>query len=168
LVGILLQQATPAQRLLLHCWRAEATAAGDLVAAHPGLVANLRPEDQALVADAAWAHRLEAVRLMLELGFPVEAAGIHDSTALDRAALRGYLDLVQLMLSRGASLEARNEFGGAPLGACIWGSENFRDPEGDYPACVEALLNAGAPLPETAGGNPEVGALLRQRGASAG
>ena len=42
------------------------------------------------------------------------------------------------------ALDERNDFGGTPLQACVWGSAHFRDPKGDYPACTERLIAAGA------------------------
>ena len=92
--------------------------------------------------------------------------GTHASTPLDRSAIRGYLDLVNLLAERGASLSVVNEFGGAPLPACVWGSTNFRDPDGDYPACVERLIEAGAPVPAAAGGSEAVQEVLRRHGAA--
>lgn len=165
LLDYLLAHATPEQRLLLYCEQADGDAARALLAEHPDLVRNLRPEEASLIADAAWRRRTDAVALMLELGFGVDTRGIHDSTPLDRAAIRGYLDAIDLLLRHGASLEARNEFGGTPLRACMWGSVHFRDPEGDYPASVERLLAAGAPVPEQAGGSEAVAEVLRRHGA---
>jgi len=49
--------------------------AGDVVALSPGLIDELDDEDQALLAKCCWETNLnrEAVRLMLDLGFPIDA-----------------------------------------------------------------------------------------------
>lgn len=164
LVRHLLMSASPRERLLLACSRADEAAARKVLAEYPDLLDALRPEDRALISDAAWENQIDAVRLMLDLGWDVDARGVHASTPLDRAATRGFHALVELLLARGASLDVKNEFGGTPLGACVWGSLHFRDSRGDYAACVESLLRAGAPVPARAGGSPEVAALLRKAG----
>ena len=72
---------------------------------------------------------------------------------------------MKLLLSRGASVTTKNAYGGPPLGACAWGSLNFRDPRGDYVATAEALIGGGAKVPETAGGSEDVAAVMRRHGA---
>ena len=52
-------------------------------------------------------------------------------------------DTVRVFLSRGASLEARNAYGGTSLGGALWGALNTPE-KGDYVAVVDALLAAGA------------------------
>ena len=128
----------------------------------PGIAKTLTKEEASAMADAAWVHQFDAVRIMLEAGFPVDSAGIHNSTPLDRASIRGDIRIVELLLKYGPSLSVVNEFGGTPLSACIWGSTNFRDREGDYPAVVERLIAAGAPMPEKVSGSPEVAKVLRK------
>jgi hypothetical protein len=103
---------------------------------------------------------------MLDAGFPVDETGGGDGTPLDRAAIRGDVEIVKLLLSRGASVTTKNVYGGTPVQACAWGSLNFRDRQGDYPATAEALLTAGSPVPPTAGGSEPVAAVMRRYGAS--
>jgi ankyrin repeat protein len=159
---LLLERCTPAERLLAACFAVDRPAADRLLAEHPGLVKSMGPGELRTIADAAWAHRTETVRLMLDLGFDIDARGDHESTALNRAAVRGFDDLIGLLLARGASMEAKNEFGGKPFGACIWGAENFRDPNGDYGRSVELLLAAAVPVGEVplASANKPVNAVL--------
>ena len=76
---------------------------------------------------------------MLEVGFPVDARGDDNGTPLDRAAVRGYADIVEMLLAHSPSLEVTNDFGGTPLGGAVWGAGNFRDPQGDYPKTVDLL-----------------------------
>jgi uncharacterized protein len=58
---------------------------------------------------------LEAVKLALDLGSDVNAANQAGDTALHGAAAKGYDAIVQLLVSKGASLEARNKRGRTPL-----------------------------------------------------
>jgi ankyrin repeat protein len=165
LVDFLVKRLTDKDRLLFACACGDRTVAEDLVKRKPKLIASLTPDDQGILADAAWNNKIDAVRLMLDLGFDINVSSVHNSTPLDRAALRGFAGIVRLLLERGASRDVRNEFGGTPFRACLWGSENWHDGLGDYPACIEAFLDAGEPVPEKASGSPAVAALLRERGA---
>jgi ankyrin repeat protein len=167
LMELLLEHSSPSGRLLLACVQADEATVREILARHPGAIGSLPPEDMRLISDAAWENKLDAVRVMLDAGFHVDARGIHDSTPLDRAAIRGFVEMVRLLLRHNASLDVRNEFGGTPLSACIWGSVHFRDPRGDYPAAVESLLAAGAPVPKEAGGSEAVADVLRRYGAAA-
>ena len=138
--------SSPEEQLLAACLKADEPTVLAMLVKNPDVVRLLPPEQMRLIADAAWNHKTEAVRLMLQIGFDIEARGSDDSTALNRAAVRGFADLIELLLAHGASLEAKNAYGGRPLGACLWGAENFRDPNGDYVASVEKLIAADAPL----------------------
>ena len=161
---LLLAQGSMVDRLLAACLAADEQRVREVLAQHPDIVRSLDPEHMRLIADAAWAHKTDAVRLMLKIGFDVDARGDHESTALNRAAVRGFADLIELLLEHGASLEAKNEFGGKPLGACLWGAENFRDPNGDYASSVEKLLAADAPLSDVRfpNQNKQVNAILKR------
>jgi hypothetical protein len=53
------------------------------------------------------------------------------------------LETVRLFLTRGASLELRNRFGGTSLGAALWGAANHPH-DADYVPVLAALLAAGA------------------------
>ena len=79
---------------------------------------------------------------------------------------RGYVDVVRFLCPRGASLTHHHNYGGNALGTCLWGSLNFVDKSGDYPATAEALIDAGAKVPEKAFSSDAVQAILRQHGAA--
>jgi ankyrin repeat protein len=165
LYAFLLKHCSIKERFLHACAIADEAAVAKILAKEPQIASTLSAEEAAALPDAAWVHKFDAVRVMLNAGFDVEARGIHQSTALDRASIRGDARIVDLLLNHGASLTAVNEFGGTPLSACIWGSTNFCDKQGDYPATVERLIKAGAPLPAKASGSPEVVKRLKKLGA---
>jgi ankyrin len=60
---------------------------------------------------------LEATRLALDLGANVNAANQAGDTALHGAAAKGYDAIVQLLVSKGAGLDAKNKRGRTPLTA---------------------------------------------------
>jgi len=160
----LLEQGSPEDRLLLGCYLGDGAIIQDVLRESPGLVERLAPSDFTLLCDAAWENRLDAVRLMLDAGFNVDIRGRENATALDRAAVRGWLGLVSLLIERGAALDLVNVHGGWPLTACIWGSENWPRAAGDHAACVEALIGAGSKLPDQLFGSPEVQEVLKRHG----
>lgn len=163
-IDVLLSYASVKDQFLYACVRGDEALATRILDQHPKLMETLPAEDRQLISDEAWENNIEGVRLMLKLGFDVNTPGEHQSTPIDRAALCGFVEMVQMLIEHGASLTVKNEFGGTPLGACVWGSRHHRDEIGDYPATVEALLKAGAPfkaewLPT---GNDAIDGILQQ------
>ena len=112
-------------------------------------------------------NNTQAVLLMIEAGLPLTARGQHRGTPLHWAAWHGNLALVQALLRSNPSLEdAENDFRATPLGWATHGSEHgWHRQTGNYPAVVEALLEAGAKLPEASSGTEAVKEVLRRYGA---
>jgi ankyrin repeat protein len=162
LCEFLLPYASPAARLIYACWAEDDALIRDLLSADPNLVAKLDPVAQCAICDAAWVNRLEAVRRMIDAGFNIDHA--EDGPPLGGAACRGWVDLVRLLIERGANLETRNVFGGTPLGACAWGSVNWPQYSGGHAACAELLLAAGAQPPKALWGSEDVREVLRRYG----
>ena len=108
---------------------------------------KVEPESQAL----------ETVKTVLSLGGDVNATTVAGDTALHGAAAMGYNTVIQLLVDRGAPLNAKNKRGLTPLGALLGGGRGGR---GRGAAAVDA------------GDNPAVGpssgtiAFLRQLGAT--
>ena len=176
-VDQLLERASSAEQLIHAAWTGDRSHAQALVDGQPGLAASLAPDESRAISDAAWNNSCRGVALMLEVGFPVDARGNDRGTPLDRAAVRGYADIVEVLLEHNASLGVTNDFGGTPLGGAIWGAANFRDPEGDYVrtvdllAAVEPSVNRLGDDGQThldralAGGREDVADVLRRHGA---
>ena len=79
----------------------------------------------------------------------------------------GALEVMQLLIARGAPLELRNEYGGTVLGQTLWSAAHGGDPD-DYVPIIEALLAAGANLqPKHPPVNRRVDELLRRHGSEA-
>ncbi len=93
---------------LAACLQADRRAAEDQL--NRGLVHldQLSDADQATIHHAAETGRTAALRLMLDLGFPIEARGAQGGTPLHATAYAGSAETVRLLLDRGADLEARD------------------------------------------------------------
>jgi ankyrin repeat protein len=156
--------ATPADRLVGACLRADDAMARALATDHPELVPPRDPEDQMAVHQAAREGRTEALALMHELGFDLKVVGDQGETALHLAAWHGRLASLQSLLRAGAVVNAvESLYRATPLGWCAHGSLHCRNPTGDYGACAAALLASGASVPEGLHGSPEVEAAVRAR-----
>lgn len=140
------RRSEPATRLLVACVtgrRAEARAL-----AHE--VERLDAFDLTLLARHCWETNadVEAVRLMLDVGFPVDLPETsHGHTPLHNAAWGGFAELVELLLERGHPPDVRDpDHGATPLGWALYCClEDGRHPEGEYGRVVELLLDAGCP-----------------------
>jgi ankyrin repeat protein len=165
--------STDTDRFLAACQRADQAAVTEQLARDPGLPARLSEAQQAaaLIRAAETGH-IAALILMLDLGFGVGAhGGDNGSTALHAAAYAGSADAVQLLLNRGADVDARDEtWDSHPLVWAAIGSSERRDlnPDPDWAGAVQALLEAGANAADVTLSpdddhqpSPEVAALLR-------
>lgn len=165
MLDLMLPYSSVEQKFLLACIRADSKTVQNLLKEYQDMIHSLDSEDQSIITDAAWDHRVDAVRLMLDVGFQPDARrNDHSMTALHRAAIRGDREIVQLLVERGASIDIVNEFGGTSLNSCIWGSTNYKDPQGDYAAVAECLIAAGVRLPEQALGSEAVKSVLMRHG----
>lgn len=168
--------ATEVDLFLAACLQPDQTAADNQLRHNRVRVDRLADADRASIVHAADHGNIEAVRLMLDLGFPLDARRSEDgATALHAAAGAGSTKLVRLLIARGADLEARDtRFGSTPLRWATVGSglRLGHDPHPDYPGTIHALINAGAVTDGAwvAGKppSPEVAELLRDHGISGG
>jgi ankyrin repeat protein len=137
-------EATPMERFLAACGRADRAAAAALVAAHPSLPRSLSPADLRLMTELAQRDQVEALGTLLDCGVDIEAKGDWGGTAIHHAAWHGAVAAVELLLARGAAVESVNAYGGTVLGAALYGSTACRNAVGDHTQVVERLLEAGA------------------------
>jgi hypothetical protein len=140
--------ATTVDRFLGACVRADRAEADRHLTGHPGLLDELTDRDHRAITHAADHGDVDAVRLMLDLGFPRDATvGDDGATPLHAAAGAGAAELVAFLLGRGADLEAIDTtWGATPLCWATVGS-GFglgHVPHADWVATVELLIAAGA------------------------
>jgi hypothetical protein len=164
----LLQERSPADvKLLEACWIGNEVLALAIRREHPDIVEHLSEADRRHVAHAARKNETDVVRLMLACGWPVDARGQHQGTPLHWAAFHGNHEMAKAILSFGPPLELTDaDFHGTPLGWAVYGSEHgWHRNSGNYAATVEALLRAGAKVPDHAEGTSPVREVLRRHGA---
>lgn len=105
---------------------------------------------------AAWGLK-EAVMVMVERGWPIDArGGDWDATALNHAVLRGDAELTGFLLAHGASWREGHGYGSDVLGTLSWASIN--EPTGidapDREGCARAIVAHGLPRAERDPSNP--------------
>jgi hypothetical protein len=162
---LLMDRSPDEVKLIEACWLGDEAALQALGADRPDLVPRLPAGDQRQVAHAARNNETAVVRAMLKAGLPVDARSQHNATVLHWAAFHGNCEMVNAILPFGPPLEATDsDFNGTPLGWAIYGSENGWCKTGDYAGTVEALIQAGARLPEKLGGTEVVREVLRRHG----
>jgi hypothetical protein len=150
LFDFLYEHSDTTTRFLVNCVLARRAEAEEIAARNPGLVARLPSEHLELLARYCWETNTNhaAVRLMLDLGFPIaQPEHTHGYTALHNAAWAGDAELVDLLLSRGAPVDIRDpNYHATPLGFAIYDCLiEKRHPEGKFRQVAEALLAAGSP-----------------------
>ena len=101
---------------------------------------------------------------MLQAGLSAATRGPYGGAPLHWAAWHGNLALIQALLRASPPLDdAENDFDATPIGWATHGSEHgWHHRTGNYPAVVEALLEAGAKLPATVSGTDTVKEVLRR------
>ncbi len=149
---------TPDEAFVAACARADAVAAQRIQARHPGLPSSLPADRLRLMPDAAAWGSGEAVKVMVECGWPIDAhGGDWDATALNHAVFRGDPELTGFLLAHGASWRERHGHGGDVIGTLSWASVNkptgIGDP--DWNGCARALMVHGLPKVERDPSNPE-------------
>jgi len=166
IVALLEGHATPAQRLLAACWRAERSTAEAIVAQDPNLVATLQPEQKTLIADAAHANRTAAVLLMLDVGFDPLVRGVDQWEPVRWAAFHGNVELLRRLLAHNPPIGVQDPtYGGTPIGQCLYGSlHGWHCRTGDFATAVQLLIDTGE-KPDRAWyptGRDDVDAVLRR------
>lgn len=149
LAARLIEAAPDGMKLALACETGDTALRDAVLVAHPAIARTLDAEDRARLPAVAQENDLEAVRRMLEAGWPLDARGQHGATALHWAAWHGNLEMAQAIIERGAPLDAVDQdFSGTPAAWAIYSSvQGWHPLTGDYAGVLEALLRAGATPP---------------------
>lgn len=165
LLPVLLEHSPVELRLLALARNHDESAVWEILAAHPEVVAHLSEPTRSHLAHAARDNDTAAVRLMLHAGWPVDAKGQHQGTALHWAAFHGNLEMVETILPHRPPLDLPDaDHHAPPIGWATFGSEHgWHRETGDYAGVVQALLRVGAKLPPQPAGTAAVQAVLRRR-----
>lgn len=142
------------------------------LAADPNMLEHSTHEDHAVLVQLTAEGRLDAVALLVSLGFDLGREGAWGGTALHWAAWHGRVAMVEQLLNLGAPLEVRDRtYGSSPLAWAAHGSHHCRSADEDYLAIVKRLLEAGSGReasfnrwnePPEALGSPRVRAYIEQ------
>lgn len=142
--------ATELDVFLSACLRGDLADAKRLASA-PGFLGQLASEQQSeAMIRAAETGNTDAMRIMLDIGFPADVrGGAYGGTAMHAAAYAGGAEVVRLLIDRGADIEARDaRWESTPVDwACVGSGEKpAGNPRPDWPAAIAALVEAGASL----------------------
>jgi ankyrin repeat protein len=144
--ALLLDRSPETLKLAVACEIGDEATARAIVARHPGIMSQLPSEDARRLGDAAWDSNAVAVRLMLELGWPVNDRN-GDATPLHRAAWTGNTETVQALIRHGADVNARDvTFDGTPISWANHGAAH-NGGRGDPAAVIQLLREAGGKAP---------------------
>ncbi|WP_116952453.1 ankyrin repeat domain-containing protein [Jiangella endophytica] len=155
----------PLDELIAACARGDGDDTRRLLAAHPDLPGRLDDGQRRLLPDLAGEGAADAVRLLVEAGWPVdEPGGDWQASALNHAVFRGDAALTRFLLEHGADPTAEHGFGDTVVGTLSWASLNNQETAipGDWPGCARALLGHGVRLPEDYAFSDEVRAVAEE------
>ena len=142
----LLERSPADAQLLAYCAAGDRPAAERLAAAHPDIVPQLADGDRRQLIHAAWTGKVEVVALMASLGFDLHIRDDDAMTPLDVAAYHGFADVIRVLLDADDDppLDWLNGYGATPLGTCMYGRNHSWRSDGDFPASVKLLVEAGS------------------------
>ena len=144
-------EMSPLERFIAVCARADRAAAETLLAAHPGLRSELRPEHHVMLHRPAESGNAAVLDTMLACGFDPDAKDKDGVTPLHRAAMGGHVDAVRVLLDRGADVGALDGmFAATPLVWAVEGRGSMKRQDADHVGVARLLIAAGSPLDWTA------------------
>ena len=159
---LLMTRSPESLQLAVACALGDENTVKALLSERPDAAASLTSDERTMLAAAAQDNNVEVVRLMLDAGWPADARGQHNGTALHWACFHGNTAMVRTLLRHGAPVDVKGEeWNATPLGWALHGSVHGWHPErGDFAGTVEALLEWGADPPASTDSR-EVSAAVR-------
>jgi hypothetical protein len=140
-------ELSPLERFLAACARGDRASAEAAVRARPGLRNELTLEHHLMLQRPAESGQADVLETMLACGFDPSAKDKEGITALHRAAMRGRVDAVRVLLAAGAPIGACDDtFAASPLVWAVEGWGNDNHPGGDHVGVARLLIAAGCSL----------------------
>jgi hypothetical protein len=147
------EQPSHEERFIAACAQADEAAARRIQSQRPELPRALSETQLRLLPELAAQGCVEAVKVMVELGWPIAVlGGDWRASALNHAVFRGDAELTRYLLEHGASWREEHGHGDNACGTLSWASYNEPVEGGDWLGCAEALVAHGMP---TAQPDPE-------------
>jgi len=144
----LMDRTSVKPKLLIACMVGDENLARSILSTNPELIRQFDDDDSSLLARACWEtnRNYEAVRIMLDLGFPVDIPEMnHGYTPLHNAAWDGNTDLVKLLIERGHPVNVPDpNYDSTPFGFCVHAAVEARRASRDYAGVIDRLIQAGA------------------------
>jgi ankyrin repeat protein len=143
-------EASKEERFVAACACCEREATRRQLADDPGILQRLTEKQLRQLPNMAAHQNLAAVKLMLEVGWPIAASGGEwGASALNLAVYRGQEEMTEFLLQHGASWTEKHAFGDNVMGTLSYASraENIETDSGDWLACAKSLIAHGMPLP---------------------
>ncbi|WOO41387.1 ankyrin repeat domain-containing protein [Rubellicoccus peritrichatus] len=145
--GALEPELSETDRFLAACFSGDTGKAQSILKGSPELFSSLTEQERLSLVQAADDNNIAAIKTMLTVGFDITEKGESDwgGTPLHMASWKGNIEAVELLLEHGApiDIQANEPPEGVPLGWAAHGSKNCANPNGDYVAVVQALVEAG-------------------------
>lgn len=137
------------------CARGDLDAARHIQSRRPDLPFALSESQLRLLPELAAAGCGTAVRVMVELGWPIAVrGGDWSASALNQVVFRGDPTLARFLLERGASWTEEHGFGDNACGTLGWASLNQPAEDGDWVGCAAVLVDHGMPRAQRDPGDP--------------
>ena len=150
---------SPLERFIAACARGDRRAADEMLAAHPTLRSELRPEHHVMLHRPAESGNAAVLETMLACGFDPEAKDKDNVTPLHRASMGGHVEAVRVLLAHGANVNALDGmFSASPLVWAVEGRSSSNHAGSDHVGVARLLIAAGVPLewiPPAGAPNPE-------------